>query len=171
LPPVKFGYRGLGELGLLVNFGPVIGLGAYYVQSGVFWALEPLLVSLVLGLMMWSEIVINEIPNYEEDRQGGKRNLVVRLGRENAIILFTAGLVAAYLVLICTVLFGIGPATLLAGLVSLPFAVTAVKILKKNYCHRVLMMPANLSMIRVHLLTGLAMAAAYAIYLLHQNGR
>ena len=42
VPPVKFGYRGFGELGLLVNFGPVIGLGSYYVQAGRFDA-EPFL--------------------------------------------------------------------------------------------------------------------------------
>ncbi len=165
LPPIKFGYRGLGELGLLVNFGPVIGLGAYYVQSGTFTALEPFLVSLVLGFMMWSEIVINEIPDYEEDRDGGKMNLVVRIGRKRAVGLFTAGLVIAYLVLIGTVSFRVAPPTLLAGLVSLPFAVRSVRVLGGNYLHRVRMMPANLAMIKVHLLTGLGMIAAYAAYL------
>ena len=37
MPPVKFGYRGLGEVGLLINFGPVIVLGSYYVQNAVFF--------------------------------------------------------------------------------------------------------------------------------------
>jgi 1,4-dihydroxy-2-naphthoate polyprenyltransferase len=165
LPPIKFGYRGLGELGLLVNFGPVIGLGAYYVQSGAI-GLEPFLVSLVLGVMMWSEIVINEIPDYEEDRVGGKRNLVVRVGRKNAVIIYTAGLVAAYLLLIYTVLTGIAPPTLLAGLISLPLAWKSVRVLKANYLQRVAMMPANLAMIKVHLLTGLGMLAGYLAYLL-----
>ena len=32
-PPIRFGYRGFGELGLLVNFGPVIVMGSYYVQA------------------------------------------------------------------------------------------------------------------------------------------
>ncbi len=34
VPPIKFGYRGFGELMMVINFGPVIGLGSYYVQSG-----------------------------------------------------------------------------------------------------------------------------------------
>jgi 1,4-dihydroxy-2-naphthoate octaprenyltransferase len=69
MPPVKFGYRGFGELGLLINFGPVIVLGAYFVQAGRL-AWEPLWISLVLGLMMWSMIIINEIPDFDADRRG-----------------------------------------------------------------------------------------------------
>ena len=45
-PPIRFGYRGFGELMMIVNFGPVIGLGSYYVQCGRL-DLEPFLVSLV----------------------------------------------------------------------------------------------------------------------------
>jgi len=168
LPPVRFAYRGLGELGLLVNFGPVIGLGAYYVQTETL-AVEPLLVSLVLGVMMWSEIVINEIPDYEEDRSGGKMNLVARFGRRNATLLYVAGLVVAYLVLIVTVVSGLAPTVIVTGLVSLPLAAKSVRILRANYLNKMEMMPANLAMIRVHFLTGVALIAAYLVYSL-QNG-
>jgi 1,4-dihydroxy-2-naphthoate polyprenyltransferase len=164
LPPVKFGYRGLGELGLLVNFGPVIGVGAYYVQAGTV-ALEPLMVSLVLGVMMWSEIIINEIPDYDEDRVGGKLNLVVRIGQKNAVIVYVAGLVVAYLLLIYNALAGAAPVALLAGLASLPYAVRSIRILAVHYRNRMEMMPANLAMIKAHLLTGLAMIAVYLLQL------
>ena len=48
------------------------------------FAIEPFLASLVLGVMMWSEIVINEIPDYEEDKAAGKMNLVAKFGKEAA---------------------------------------------------------------------------------------
>ncbi len=32
-PPIKFGYRGFGEIAQLLCFGPGIGLGAYYIQA------------------------------------------------------------------------------------------------------------------------------------------
>ena len=32
-PPISFSHHGLGELAMLVNFGTVIGLGAFYVQA------------------------------------------------------------------------------------------------------------------------------------------
>ena len=168
LPPVKLGYRGLGELGLLVNFGPIIGLGAYYVQARTI-ALEPLLVSLILGVMMWSMIVINEIPDYEEDKFGGKLTLVARFGRRKGMFLYVAGLLVAYLVLVFTVFSRRAPVEVLAGLVSLPLAVKSVFIVKENYLHKLKMMPANLAMIRTHFLTGVGLIAAYVVYGFHSG--
>ena len=164
-PPVRFGYRGFGELGLLVNFGPVIGLGAYYVQTGKL-AMEPLLISLVLGCMMWSMITINEIPDYESDRAGGKMNLVARFGKESGIVLYAAGLVAAYAILIATVLARIAPVTVLIGFISLPLALKSVRILRANYRDGMKMVPANLAMIKVHFYTGLGMIGGYLLQLI-----
>jgi 1,4-dihydroxy-2-naphthoate octaprenyltransferase len=107
-PPIRFGYRGFGELMMIVNFGPVIGLGSYYVQCGRV-DLEPFLVSLVLGFLMWSMLIINEIPDYEEDRRGGKLNLVARFGRRTGVVLYVAGLVAAYGILLTVVLTKVDP--------------------------------------------------------------
>ncbi|NTV54775.1 MAG: prenyltransferase, partial [Syntrophaceae bacterium] len=90
VPPVKFAYRGFGELGLLVNFGPVLVMGSYYVQRQTL-DMEPVILSLVPGFLMWSMIVINEIPDYEEDRQSGKMNLVARFGRKTGVVLYQAG--------------------------------------------------------------------------------
>src|SRR5450759_3192533 len=106
MPPIRYGYRGFGELSLLINFGPVLCLGAFYVQTGsIDW--EPFIISLVPGFLMWSMIVINEIPDYEEDRQAGKLNLVVRLGRKPGVMLYVAGLACAYATLLLSALLGI----------------------------------------------------------------
>ncbi len=164
VPPIKFGYRGFGELGLLVNFGPVIGLGAYYVQAGRF-SLEPLAVSLVLGFMMWSMITINEIPDYEDDRRAGKMNLVARFGKETGIVLYIGGLTLAYAILIGSALAGIAPLSVLIGLVSLPLAIKSVRVLRANYRDGMKMIPANLAMIKVHLFTGLGMIIGYILHI------
>jgi 1,4-dihydroxy-2-naphthoate octaprenyltransferase len=162
MPPVKFGYRGFGELGLLLNFGPVILLGSYFVHAGRL-AWEPLLVSLVLGLMMWSMIIINEIPDYETDRQGGKNNLVVLFGKERAVLFYQAGLLPAYLIpLLGGPLQWLSPYALLA-VVSLPYAFKSLTILHRYRDDPVLLAPANLTMIKVHTLTGLALIGAYLL--------
>ena len=163
-PPIKFGYRGFGELGLLINFGPILGLGAYYVQSGGI-ALEPLLISLVLGCMMWSMIIINEIPDYESDLHGNKLNLVARFGKEKGILLYIMGLASSYLILIVTVALRIAPPFILLGLVTLPLALKSIRILRQNYHDGLKMMPANLAMIKVHLYTGLALIGGYALHI------
>jgi 1,4-dihydroxy-2-naphthoate octaprenyltransferase len=161
-PPIRFGYRGLGELGLLINFGPVICLGAFYVQTGSI-ALEPCVISLVPGFMMWSMIVINEIPDYEEDRRAGKLNLVARFGRKAGIALYGAGLVAAYGVMVASVVAGVCPFTVLLGLLTLPIAYGSWSILRAHYRDKMLLAPANLAMIKVHSITSMLLIFAYML--------
>ena len=161
-PPVRYGYRGFGELGLLVNFGPVIVMGAYYVQASAF-AVEPLIASLVPGLMMWSMIIINEIPDYEADMQGGKWNLVARFGRKTGAVLYGIGLAAAYGILIVAAGFRMLSPFILLGLVSLPFAVKSFAVMRRHLHDPLAMAPANLAMIKVHNLTVIAMIVAYMI--------
>ncbi len=161
-PPIKYSYRGFGELGLLLNFGPVIVLGAYYVQTRTFtW--EPLIASLVLGLMMWSMILINEIPDYETDRQGGKWNLVARFGKKSGAFLYVIGLFLAYGILLLSAYSGMMPTFVLLGLLSLPLAVKSIPIMLRHLDDPLRMTPANLAMVKVHALTGTAMIAAYLL--------
>jgi 1,4-dihydroxy-2-naphthoate octaprenyltransferase len=160
VPPIRYGYRGFGELSLLVNFGPVICLGAFYVQTGsIDW--KPFIISLVPGFLMWSMIVINEIPDYEEDRQAGKLNLVVRLGRKTGVMLYVAGLVCAYTVILLSAFFRVTPFSVLLGLLTLPVAYNAFRILNENYLDKLKMAPANLATIKVHALTLLFLIIGY----------
>src|SRR4030067_2848427 len=94
-PPIQFGYRGVGEIAQLLCFGPGIGLGAYYVQTQkisweAFWGTLP------FGIMLFSMITINEIPDYLEDRKAGKLNLVARFGRKAGVGLFAVSLLSGY---------------------------------------------------------------------------
>jgi 1,4-dihydroxy-2-naphthoate octaprenyltransferase len=162
MPPVKFSYRGLGELGLLINFGPVIVMGSFYVQTQSF-STEPFLVSLILGLMMWSMIIINEIPDYEEDLHGGKMNLVVRFGRERALILYVGGLISAYMIMLILVLSEVMPLAAVLGFSGAPLAVKSWNVLKTHYMDRMKMIPANASMIKIHAITGLSLVVGYGV--------
>lgn len=161
-PPIRFGYRGFGELGLLVNFGPVIVMGSYYVQAQSL-AIEPLIASFVPGFMMWSMIVINEIPDYETDRRGGKWNLVARFGKKAGAVLYGVGLTIAYGILIFASWAQTLSPFILLGLASLPFAIKSFAVMGRNLNDPVAMAPANLAMIKVHSLTGAAMIVAYLI--------
>lgn len=152
MPPLRYGYRGFGELSLLFNFGPVICLGAFYVQTRSFsW--EPFIISLVPGFLMWSMIVINEIPDYEEDRAAGKLNLVARFGRKRGVTLYVAGLVCAYAVMLVSASSGMASLGVLLGLLTIPVAYSAFRILNENYMDRIKIAPANLATIKIHALT------------------
>jgi len=159
-PPIKFGYRGVGEITQLLCFGPGIGFGAYYVQAQrisweAFWGTLP------FGVMLFSMITINEIPDYFEDRKGGKRNLVVRLGREKGVWLFVVSLLVAYAAMVAGVILGKIPALGLISLMTLPIAYRTISILRASYRDRVTLAPANLGMICVHNFTAILLAIAY----------
>ncbi len=161
-PPIRFGYRGLGELAQLFCFGPGIGIGAYYVQSQrisweAFWGTLP------FGIMLFSMITINEIPDYLEDRKGGKLNLVARFGRETGVWLYTLSLFSAYGVIFVGVLLGKIPTLGLISLLTLPIAYKTVAVLRAHYQEPLKMAPANLGMICTHNFTAILLALAYFI--------
>ncbi len=161
-PPVRFGYRGLGEVAQLLCFGPGIGLGAYYVQTQrvsweAFWGTLP------FGIMLFSMITINEIPDYFEDRKGGKLNLVARLGREKGVRLFIVSLLSAYTsILIGVILKKIPPLGIIAFL-TFPIAYKTISILKSRYQEPVRLAPANLGMICTHNFTAILLVFAYLV--------
>ena len=161
-PPIKFGYRGLGEIAQLLCFGPGIGLGAYYVQTQrisweAFWGTLP------FGIMLFSMITINEIPDYFEDRKGGKLNLVARFGRETGVWLFTLSLLSAYGVILAGVILEKIPIIGLISLLTLPIAYKTISILRTYYQEPIKMAPANLGMICVHNFTAILLILAYFI--------
>ena len=102
---------------------------------------------------MWSMIVINEIPDYEEDSQAGKLNLVARLGKKPSVLLYAGGLVCAYGTILLAVSFGVTSFDVLLGLLSVPIAYDSFRILNENYTDKFKMAPANLATIKVHALT------------------
>jgi 1,4-dihydroxy-2-naphthoate octaprenyltransferase len=161
-PPIRFGYRGLGEIAQLLCFGPGIGLGAYYVQTQrisweAFWATLP------FGIMLFSMITINEIPDYFEDRKGGKLNLVARFGREAGVWLFIVSLLSAYGVILVGILLGRIPFLGAISFLTLPIAYKTIAILRTCYQEPGKMAPANLGMICTHNFTAILLILAYFI--------
>ncbi|RZN34674.1 MAG: prenyltransferase [Methanophagales archaeon ANME-1-THS] len=161
-PPIKFSHRGLGELGLLINFGPVIGLGSYVVQAqqvsiAALWATLP------CGIMLFSMIIINEIPDLAEDKRAGKLTLIARYGTQAGVKLYLVSWAATYLVILVGALIGVLPPLTLIALLSLPLAYRSVKVLVTHYNDPQRMAPANLDMLRAHGLTSLLLIGAYAL--------
>jgi 1,4-dihydroxy-2-naphthoate octaprenyltransferase len=113
--------------------------------------------------MMFSMITINEIPDADEDGSGGKKTLVVRFGRRTGVLLYGAGLAAAYLVILLAPLAGFSGFWIYLGLLTLPLSVRSFMIARASYESPAAMAPANLLTIRVHNLTGFLLIAAYVV--------
>src|SRR6186713_3249654 len=61
-PPLKFVYRGLGEIAVALGFGPLMLLGAYVVQTGGALAWEPFVASIPVALFFFKQKTAYEIP-------------------------------------------------------------------------------------------------------------
>ena len=153
--------RGIGELLVGLNFGILMTLGAYYVQTQSFSWL-PVIAAVPVSLLIAAVLYINEFPDYAADKQVGKNTLVVRLGRERAVILYTLIMVGVYLSIGIGVVTGALPLTTLLGLITLPLAIRAIQYARKHYSSSFDLVPANALTVTVHLATGLLLTLAFA---------
>jgi 1,4-dihydroxy-2-naphthoate octaprenyltransferase len=161
-PPIRYGYRGFGELSQLINFSVTIGLGAYFVQAQDFsW--EAMCALLPLGFMMFAMITINEIPDEADDRAGGKKNLVVLFGKKAGVWLYGISMMLAYLIVIITPFLGFTSYWIFLSLATLPWFIWAFLVLHRNYNDTQKMSPANMLTIRIHNITGILLIAAYLV--------
>jgi 1,4-dihydroxy-2-naphthoate octaprenyltransferase len=159
-PPIKFAHHGFGELGLLINFGPIIGLGAFYVQSQQL-TFEAFLATLPCGIMLFSMIIINEIPDINEDKLAGKLTLVARFGKKTAIKLYILSWIITYCVLFFSILFSILPWPVIICFISFPLVIDSIlKIVRTNEQDEKLF-SANKRMIQSHGLTSFAIIFGY----------
>jgi 1,4-dihydroxy-2-naphthoate octaprenyltransferase len=161
-PPIRYGYRGFGEISQLINFSLTIGLGAYVVQT-VSFSPEAFCALLPLGFMMFAMITINEIPDRVDDAAAGKNTLVVKFGAQKAVWLYGLAMMMAYAVIIFAPLLNMASFWIYPVMLTLPLAIQAVLILKKHFNDPARLAPANLLTIRVHNLTGILLIIAYLI--------
>lgn len=116
---------GLG-LGIL----PILGF--YFVQAGRYnWMV--LMASVPSGILVHNLLLLNEFPDVEADRKGGRKTIPVVFGMEAAGRLFRIATILVYIwivgCVIATLITGtaIMPVYCLIALLTLPFAIKAMK--------------------------------------------
>ena len=115
-----YGYRGLGDLFVLIFFGWVATLATYYLH-GHTWETMHILPATALGLLTVGVINVNNVRDIESDKLAGKYSIPVRLGREKAIIYHWLLLIGAIVLTIIYVLQDFRGWQEFLFLVSLPF--------------------------------------------------
>jgi 1,4-dihydroxy-2-naphthoate octaprenyltransferase len=131
----------VGELFAGLNFGPLLVLGAYYVQTGRYsW--EALVASLAPGILTSNLLFLNEFPDREADQKGGRKHLVIALGKKRARFFFVALIAASYLCIIIGVLTKMMPWMALIGLGTIGFGWKAAKGALKYYHNTNQLVPA-----------------------------
>ena len=136
-PPLQLAYRGLGELDVVLCYGPIIALSTYLIMTGQY-AAGPVWLSLPLGILIAAFLWVNEFPDYEADLGAGKNNLVARLGKRMAARMLLPIYCVAFLMLaVLPDLTGL-PATIYLGFfAAVPAAVAAYWTLQDpEFFHR-----------------------------------
>lgn len=160
--PFTFQSRGMGEIVIFLAFGPLITLGMGYINFGIFRP-EYFLIGLPNGFLVANILWINEFPDFEADRQAGKRNLVVRLGTSRA----RYGYIALYMLfcgsVLCLIYSGLYPVWSLLVFVFLPFAFRIIKHMWKYHADPLSIVPAQAGTIQLQILTAVACIASFVI--------
>lgn len=155
-PPLRLVARkGLGELLIGLNFGPLMVGGTVYALTGTVSAID-FLVGVPIGLLTTAILWINEFPDVAADAATGKHHLVVVLGKEAARWGYVALLAAAFALIVLGVAVGLAPVWALLAFAGLPFAARAAVVLFRHLRDRQLV-NASSSTILAHLVTGVAM--------------
>ena len=157
-PPFKFSSRkGLGELLIGLNFGPLMVAGSTLIQTGQLLP-EAFLAGIPLGFLIAAVVYINEFPDHDSDKVTGKNTLIVVFGPEKARVGYVALVSGAFLSIVLLVLNGTFPSLILITLLASYFGITSIQTLYKYYNDR-LLEPANWGTIIMHSVTGLLLFA------------
>ncbi|MFX0115062.1 MAG: prenyltransferase [Candidatus Hodarchaeota archaeon] len=165
-PPFSLHSKRVGEMLIGINFGPVGVLGAYYVQNPEFNLanfISPLIASVPVGMLIFTVVWINEVPDSRADEQAGKMTLVVRIGRKTAVSLLPLQFLLAYSWIILFVFIGVLPYTTLIALVTFPLLPKISFFSLHNYEEGQKLEPANAMTVLVHVVTGILLAGGYMI--------
>ena len=132
-PPLRFVYRGLGELPHMLAGVMFPGWG-YLILTGTI-TLDVLIFAIPFGLLGLTVILNFEIPDMEADIHGGKRNLVVIKGRHfSFIIIMTLYFIAFLFFVVLSLISWLNSAinlSVIALLICIPLFVSIFPVIKK----------------------------------------
>jgi 1,4-dihydroxy-2-naphthoate octaprenyltransferase len=161
-PPLRLVHRGLGEVATAIGFGPVMTLGAYYVQTGEY-AWEPFLASLPVAILIALILYVNEIPDRAGDAAAGKRTLPVRWSRETVVNAYVASVAVTFVLIAVFAATGLTARATLIALAAAPLALPVIRGLREHYESPYAFMPSMGKNVQLHLVTGLLLVAGYVI--------
>lgn len=150
----------IGELFAGLGLGTLPVLGTYFIQTGSY-STEAFVASLAPGLLTANLLFLNEFPDYEADKKGGRYHLVIALGRKKAARLYACMMTMNYLFIILGVITKLMPPVCLIALASIPFAFKAVITSLRYYDNFDKLIPAMKANIITVLGTDILLALAY----------
>ena len=147
--------KGIGELLIGLNYGPLITMGTVFAMTGIHnW--DAFLFGIPLGILTTAILWINQFPDRASDEIAGKHHLVVVLGLERASWGYLILMISAFSSIYILNIYSIIPGSALLSMLALPFALYFSYIVITSYNARKLAI-ANWGTIGIHSVTGILM--------------
>ncbi len=122
---------GLGELFVTIK-GTMIVVGTCFVQSSQI-TMEPVLGGIVSGVLSSTVLFVNSFPDYEADKEHGRKTLVIVLGKAKAATIVWMFPIISYGVIIISVVTHIFPLVSLITLFTIPIVIKSGLSLKTKF--------------------------------------
>jgi 1,4-dihydroxy-2-naphthoate octaprenyltransferase len=162
-PPIRLGYRCLGEPVIALLFGLLPVYGSYYLQTKTI-DIIPLIPAVIVGILIFLVILINEFPDADADAAVNKRTLVVRFGVPASIWIYRIAIISSYLIAAAAMLYRPFAFAGLLYLLTSPAAIVAIKTANKDDLLTPGRYRVNELTVFLHALGCLALAAGFIIF-------
>ncbi len=161
--PFALAYVGLGEIAVFIFMGPVMVIGAYYVQNQQI-QVGALLASLPVGCLVAAILHANNLRDMDIDRGFGKRTLAILFGRQGARMEYFVLVGGAYIILILLVALQFAPWPTLLTMLTLPLALRTSRIAATETEPR-LLQPVLRQTAKLHMQFGMLFVLGWVIAL------
>lgn len=129
--PLKLKYRGLGAPMVFIIFGPLMTLGAYYLQMQEF-TLQALLISIPTALLTTAILHANDIRDMKHDKRAGIKTLSIFIGNKHAQLVYSSLIMLSYISLIIMIIYKYVPYLSLICLLTVPAAIRNINKLRSS---------------------------------------
>ena len=144
-----------------LGLGALPILGAYFVQTADYtW--PALIAAIPSGILVHNLLFLNEFPDVEADKKADRKTLPITLGKGKSSIVYSVLMVTVYLWIIAWVIVGMMPIFSLLALLTLPFAIKAMRGARK-YQEITSLIPAMANNVLVVLLTQFLIGVGYIL--------
>lgn len=161
---------GFGELFSGLTLGSFVVIGTFIALTGSqhsTWAqlfpTEVVLISIPPGILTSLLLFLNQFPDLEADLKGGRKHLVIKLGRKGASKAYVAGVLSVFLIILVLPVLGISSFWIYLALLPLPVVWNTVQTVLHSYNDNQKLIPALGGNVITVLATDLLLAFALII--------
>jgi len=161
--PIQLGYHRIGEFVIAMLFGLLPVYGSYYLQTQLIDA-TPLLPALIVSILIFLVILVNEFPDVSADAAVNKRTLVVCLGVPACVWIYRIVLVGSFIIAVAMLFYHLMFLAGLFYLLTLPIAAVAIRFVNSQDLAKIGQYRASQITVLLHTVGSLALAVGLLMH-------